>query len=266
MDQAISHEDNHRIELPRPGRRTGWSESENKLLWETADEAQQQGLPLKAVFEQIARQTGRRPNSIRNYYYAQVRQQEGEHAHTARFVPFTQEEVDWLMEQVLTARAEGQSVRACLQKLSGGDHSLMLRYQNKYRAVLKSRPDYVRELVDRLNARGVICETPQVNHRVRADLDQSSQSLTHEARRSGDAELARACEVLAQYLRGQRAPAPGAALQEAAQRVIDPVKEFVALTGQARTEAADAFCDEIARRIGTLEAQLSAVPTEERQP
>jgi hypothetical protein len=34
----------------KTGRRTGWSESENKLLWETADEAQQQGLPLKAVF------------------------------------------------------------------------------------------------------------------------------------------------------------------------------------------------------------------------
>ena len=56
MEQVIS----------KMGRRTGWSESENKLLWETADEAQQQGLPLKAVFEQIAQQTGRRPNSIRN--------------------------------------------------------------------------------------------------------------------------------------------------------------------------------------------------------
>ena len=66
MEQAIS----------KTGRRTGWSESENQLLWETADEAQQQGLPLKAVFEQIAQATGRRPNSIRNYYYAQVRNRE----------------------------------------------------------------------------------------------------------------------------------------------------------------------------------------------
>ena len=71
MDQAITHEGS-RLEFPRVGRRAGWSDSENKLLWETADEAQHKGLPLKAVFEQIARQTGRRPNSIRNYYYAQV--------------------------------------------------------------------------------------------------------------------------------------------------------------------------------------------------
>ena len=95
------------MEFPRAGRRSGWSDSENKLLWETADEAQQQGLPLKAVFEQIARQTGRRPNSIRNSYYAQVRQQADGRERAARFVPFTPEEVDWLMEQVLVARAEG---------------------------------------------------------------------------------------------------------------------------------------------------------------
>ena len=114
------------------GRRSGWSEAETRMLWETADEAQQQGLPLRAVFERIAEQTGRRPNSIRNYYYAQVRERGEGQQPPARFVPFAPEEVDWLMEQVLVARAAGQSVRSCLQKLAGGDHSLMLRYQNKY--------------------------------------------------------------------------------------------------------------------------------------
>ena len=68
MEQAIK----------RMSRRSGWSDYENKLLWETADEAQQQGLPLKAIFERISEKTGRRPNSIRNYYYAQVREREGE--------------------------------------------------------------------------------------------------------------------------------------------------------------------------------------------
>ena len=177
MDQAIIHEGSGHMELSRAGRRAGWSDTENKLLWETADEAQQQGLPLKAVFEQIARQTGRRPNSIRNYYYAQVREHDGGAERPARFVPFTQQEVDWLMEQVLVARSAGQSVRSCLQKLSGGDHSLMLRYQNKYRAVIKSRPDYVQDIVEKLKAQGVACETPQVNHRVRADLQQSGDVL-----------------------------------------------------------------------------------------
>lgn len=255
MDQALSHEGISRAALPRAGRRTGWSESENKLLWETADEAQQQGLPLKAVFEQIARETGRRPNSIRNYYYAQVRQHDNGRERPARFVPFTPQEVDWLMEQVLVARAEGQSVRACLQKLAGGDHSLMLRYQNKYRAMIKSRPEYVREMVDRLNQRGVECEAPQVNHRARADLAESGGALVAEARRSGDAELARACDVLTQYLRGQR-PSPDAALGEAARGLINPIKEYIALDARARMEAADDFCGDMARRIGALESLL----------
>ena len=257
MDQAISHESMDKMDFSRSGRRAGWSDSENQLLWETADEAQQQGLPLKAVFDQISRQTGRRPNSIRNYYYAQVRQHEDGQPRAARFVPFTQQEVDWLMEQVLVARSAGQSVRSCLQKLSGGDHSLMLRYQNKYRAVIKSRPDYVQDIVERLKAQGVACETPQVNHRTRADLQQSGDALVSEARRTGDRELAHACDVLAQYLQGRRSPADEG-LTEAALELIRPIKEFVALDSGARMEASQAFCDDIARRIGALEAQLDA--------
>ena len=256
MDQAITHEGSRQPEFPRAGRRSGWSDTENKLLWETADEAQQQGLPLKAVFEQIARQTGRRPNSIRNYYYAQVRQHDNGQDRPSRFVPFTQQEVDWLMEQVLVARSAGQSVRACLQKLSGGDHSLMLRYQNKYRAVIKSRPEYVREMVDKLNQKGVACEAPQVNHRARADLSESGGALVAEARRSGDAELARACDVLTQYLRSQRSPEADDRLAEAAQALVAPIKEFIALDAGARMEAAEEFCGDMSRRIGALEALL----------
>jgi len=246
MEQAVS----------RTGRRSGWSETENQLLWETADEAQQQGLPLKVVFERIAEQTGRRPNSIRNYYYAQVRERGDGQQHPARFVPFTQEEVDWLMEQVLIARAAGQSVRSCLQKLSGGDHSLMLRYQNKYRAVIKSRPEYVREMVERLNEQGVECDTPRVNHRVRADVGASCGRLEDEARRSGDVELARACETLAGYLRGLRGNGAANGLAEAAQELIDPIKEFLAYTEEERHERLEGFCEALSARLGLVEARL----------
>ena len=246
MEQAIS----------RAGRRSGWSDAENQLLWETADEAQQQGLPLKAVFERIAEQTGRRPNSIRNYYYAQVREHGDAQQHPARFVPFTQQEVDWLMEQVLVARAAGQSVRSCLQKLSGGDHSLMLRYQNKYRSVIKSRPEYVQSVVEKLNEQGVCCDTPRVNHRTRADVSQSCARLEEVARRSGDAELARACDTIAEYLCGARTPAPDQALQSAAQALLAPIKEFVARPRQERPEHLDDFCSEIVARVGELEALL----------
>lgn len=246
MEQVIS----------KTGRRTGWSESENKLLWETADEAQQQGLPLKAVFEQIAQRTGRRPNSIRNYYYAQVRNREDGQTHAARFVPFTQPEVDWLMEQVLVARAEGQSVRSCLQKLSGGDHSLMLRYQNKYRAVIKSRPDYVRTLVDRLNSEGVNCDAPQVNHRTRSDLNASCEQMMTEAQRAGDAELARACDTITKYLRERRGAEEGERLNGAVAELIAPIKDFLALPEEVRAQEIGPFCEALAAHIGAVEASM----------
>ncbi len=246
MEQAVS----------RTGRRTGWNEYENNLLWETADEAQQQGLPLKAVFERIAEKTGRRPNSIRNYYYAQVQKREGGQERTARFVPFTQEEVEWLLEQVLTARAQGQSVRSCLQKLSGGDHSLMLRYQNKYRSIIKSRPDFVRTMVDRLNGRGILCEPPQVNHRARPDMGSACQGLVDEAKRMGDAELARACETLTRHLLGLRENVIGNDIVEAAQRVVDESKLFLAAPADERTKSLPEFCELLAERVGALEAHL----------
>lgn len=248
MEQAFS----------RTGRRSGWSDAENQLLWETAEEAQQQGLPLKAVFEHIAEQTGRRPNSIRNYYYAQVREHGDGQQHPARFVPFTQQEVDWLMEQVLIARAAGQSVRSCLQKLSAGDHSLMLRYQNKYRAVIKSRPEYVSQVVEKLHEQGVDCDTPKVNHRARADVNQSCIQLEEEARRSGDAELARACDTLADYLRGLRMKGAQRDLVLAAQELVGPIKEFVMKPREEQVEALDWFCEEMSAHVGELESRLPA--------
>ena len=257
MEQAIS----------RGGKRMGWSEFESRLLWETAEEAQQRGQPLKAVFERIAQQTGRRPNSIRNYYYSQVRQQEDGPARAQRFVPFTQEEVDWLMEQVLRARAQGQSVRACLQALSEGDHSRMLRYQNKYRSVIKNRPDYVKQLVERLHGEGVDCDQPRVNHRVRADLGEACGQMLEAGRRSGDAELARALETVARRLmpggedlepvsEDAALPAEAASLAEAAQALVGPIKEYIALDAGRRAEEGERFCAEMSRRIGALEACL----------
>lgn len=246
MEQAVA----------RAGRRTGWSEFENNLLWETADEAQQQGLPLKAVFERIAEKTGRRPNSIRNYYYAQVQKREGGAERAARFVPFTQQEVDWLMEQVLTARSQGQSVRSCLQKLSDGDHSLMLRYQNKYRSVIKSRPEYVKQMVTEMNARGILCDQPQVNHRSRPDMGAACRSLVNEAQRAGDAELARACETLAQHLLGMRESSQQTALSDAAQRVVAESKLFLATPDEERAKALPEFSEILAERISALEMQL----------
>jgi len=265
------------------GRHSGWSEEENKLLWETADEAQLKGLPLKQVFDRIAEQTGRRPNSIRNYYYAQVRQREGEQTHAPRFVPFAEEEVEALVEQVLRARAEGHSVRSCLQEMSGGSHSLMLRYQNKYRSVLKNRPELIEKIMAKLHDEGVDCPQPEVRPRVHATLDQALNMLDGAARSVSDAELIRACEVFARMILSGRSEdktvtqmdrmnvrmdlyrlALNEKLQlidglcEAADELTIGIKEFLILNEEEKRRSLPGFCTQMQEKIGALESRISA--------
>ena len=106
------------------------------------------GLPLKTVFERVAAKTGRKPNSIRNYYYARVKESgraASEALHSAAFVPFSEEEMRMLMRTVLTEQAKGVSVRACTLAMGKGDTKTMLRYQNKYRSLLRTNPAFVKK-------------------------------------------------------------------------------------------------------------------------
>ena len=79
--------------------------------------------------------------------------------------------------------------------------------------------------------------------------------LEEEGRRSGDTELARACDTLADYLRGLRMPAADLALIEAAQELIAPIKDFIALPD--KEAHLSEFCAEITDRIGAVEERLT---------
>ena len=128
MEQAI---------VARP--RTGWNSAEEALLLEAVDRCRAAGEPLKTAFTEAARQTGRRPNSVRNHYYASSK---GTGTAPA-FLPFSEEESLALLKTVLQARSAGESVRACTLRIAQGDTRRMLRYQNKYRALLKNQPALV---------------------------------------------------------------------------------------------------------------------------
>ena len=115
--------------------RTGWNSAEEALLLEAVDRCRAAGEPLKTAFTE----TGRRPNSVRNHYYASSK---GTGTAPA-FLPFSEEESLALLKTVLQARSAGESVRACTLRIAQGDTRRMLRYQNKYRALLKNRPALV---------------------------------------------------------------------------------------------------------------------------
>ena len=136
--------------------RTGWQEDETTRLFTAVKEASATGAPLRSVFEALSDDLGRKPNSIRNYYYACLRQKpDAAYLRAAPFATFTPEETHRLLRQVLMARGQGISVRSCVMDMAGGDHSLMLRYQNKYRTLLKHRPEMIEAVREELRQEGL---------------------------------------------------------------------------------------------------------------
>lgn len=132
--------------------RGGWTEEETKTLFEEVRIADSEGRSVKSVFDKISEITGRKPNSIRNYYYLKLKENGGEAR--SSFTPFGEEEIDDLLKNMLKGAAEGKSVRGIALELAGGDKKVMLRYQNKYRSLLKSDPELVKGAMNKLAEKG----------------------------------------------------------------------------------------------------------------
>lgn len=137
--------------------RGGWQQEEIDILFSAVAEAAEAGRPLRDVFADVAARLRRKPNSIRNYYYAQVRLKPELCPRQTPFRAFTGEEVDWLLQQVLMGRGRGESVRACVSRLADGDRAGMLRYQNKYRSVLRHKPEKLLAIARQLREQGLPC-------------------------------------------------------------------------------------------------------------
>lgn len=142
----------------------GWSDDETSMLWNEVCACSEKGQPLRIAFDKIASATGRKANSIRNYYYAAIKAgevpQEVPTGRAMPFTPFSTNEIDDLLREVLMAQGRGISVRACVTAMGGGDRSVALRLQNKYRALLKSHPDRVMRVVKALQEENLPCVDP----------------------------------------------------------------------------------------------------------
>ena len=205
----------------------GWQESETVRLLTAVREASAAGAPLRSVFESLSNDLGRKPNSIRNYYYACLRQQPDAAGRPAAFRPFTPEETHELLRQVLIARGQGRSVRACVMALAQGSHSQMLRYQNKYRTILKTHPELIAQVCEELRQEGAPCprETPSA-HSDRADAAFCDPDDTAAARLMAEPCVHHMLEGIKELLRraARAEAAPDEILQEKCrdlQRALD---------------------------------------------
>ena len=149
-----------------------WTIQEMKRLFHLCGEAQRQNKGLKTAFETMASETGRKPNSVRNYYYAQVKTLSllpdyGKSlgitpvSHKkAAFELFGEDEVKRLIKEILIRQSSGESVRAITTGMAGGDKGKMLRYQNKYRSIIFHKKAYVQKLMREMREAGATFMNP----------------------------------------------------------------------------------------------------------
>ena len=167
-----------------PGK-AGWSPEETALLFEEIDRAVAQEQPIRRAFEVVAQKTGRRPNSIRNYYYTKLREEPGRGK--AAFIPFGEQEQRRLVEAMLLGQAEGKSVRSIAASLGGGERKAMLRYQNKYRGLLRGNPGYIEKVLQELRDAGKLGpqDNPLQKTRRRPGAEQTLAELADNLARLG---------------------------------------------------------------------------------
>ena len=243
---------------------SGWTEEETNRLWQEIEAASRDGTPLRTVFERTGQALGRKPNSVRNYYYIQLRAQgDGRLRRATPFETFTPEEVHELLRSVLSARGQGQSVRACVSALAGGDRTKMLRYQNKYRAILRKKPGLIAQVCEELQSQGLPCPPAPVTVTVRplpaaegASADPDVQTVLKAL--SSLARRAARTDVLAENdrLKVQRdlLLMQVEDLQLAARDMVARCKDFLGAAPEERPERLPGFCQELAAQTARLES------------
>ncbi|MBE5747880.1 MAG: hypothetical protein E7352_06895 [Clostridiales bacterium] len=138
----------------------GYTEEEAKNLVEYIKEGKRKGKTLTYLFETYGINNGRAKGSVRNYYYALMKNEKGD-ARIAKLVDgselsvekireFTEEETDEAIRSILAEKSKGLSVRKAIFNLANGDDKLMLRLQNKYRNTLKKEPGRIASIAKKM--------------------------------------------------------------------------------------------------------------------
>ena len=138
----------------------GYTEEEAKSLVDYIKEGKRKGKTLTYLFATYGLEHGRAKGSVRNYYYALMKNERGDERivklldgsqlSVEKIKEFSPEETDEVLRSILREKSKGISVRRAIFNLSGGDDKLMLRLQNKYRNMLKKQPEKIVEVAKEL--------------------------------------------------------------------------------------------------------------------
>lgn len=144
-----------------------WKDSEVKKLFLTVEKAKQENKSLLDAFRSYAKKSKRKPNSVRNYYYMEVTSLK-ENKNRAEKLgidvskhdvlsleKFSNEETKKLVKEILRQKCLGVSIRKACLNLAEGDVSKMVRFQNKFRSVLKTNSNLYNDILCELKTEGL---------------------------------------------------------------------------------------------------------------
>lgn len=131
----------------------GYGIQEAKALIDFVSEGKKRGESLSRLFGEYGKRCGRAAGSVRNYYYQFLKSEDarakeilrGKRLRAEKIRAFTDAERDEMLKKILSERSKGYSVRRSIANICAGNEKLMLRYQNKYRNLVKKQPALIEE-------------------------------------------------------------------------------------------------------------------------
>ncbi len=147
-----------------------WKDEEVKKLFDFVDEGRKNNVPLIKLFSDYATISGRKPNSVRNYYYIELDALLSDEGRAKRLgidlsthkktdqKEFSDEETRELVMDILKMTSRGVSVRKACLTLAKGDITEMVRYQNKFRTVVVKQKELFEQCLQNLKTTGVKVE------------------------------------------------------------------------------------------------------------
>lgn len=170
----------------------GYSREEAESFVKYICQGKGQGKTLTRIFEEYATATHRTKGSVRNYYYALLKSTDnaevreilkGTSLRAEDVRPFTDEETDKILREILRQKSKGVSVRRAVLNLADGDDKLMLRYQNKYRNVMSKQPERIERLMKECGLDSSDGGRQALEDKINSLYDRLNSSLKDEVKR-----------------------------------------------------------------------------------
>lgn len=148
-----------------------WKDEEVIKLFRFIESEKNKGEKLTNIFYNFAKQNNRMPNSVRNYYYAELNNLIQNQKRREKLKidltlhkksdakEFTTQETEQVVTEILKLTQKGMSVRKACLTLANQDISQMVRYQNKFRSTIEKNKELYQKCLNKIGQNSIKIKT-----------------------------------------------------------------------------------------------------------